>query len=64
MKTKKLALESFIKTKKRVENKKSDHNPILCKLKFTWNKNIKKQRNEHYNLKNSEGLKKFKITTS
>ena len=61
---KNFALESFIKTKKGVENKKLDHNSILSKFKFTWNKNIKKQRNEQYNLTNSEGLKKFKIMTS
>ena len=58
------ALESFHKTKKGVKTKTSDHNSILCTFKFKWNKHINKQRNVHFNLKNVEGLKRFKEITS
>ena len=42
---KNFTLESFTKTKKGVEVKKSDHNSILSTFKFKWDKHIKKDRN-------------------
>ena len=61
---KKFGLESIIKSRNRTEVKKSDHNSIITKFNFKWNKEIKKNRVEHFNLKSKEGLVKFKELTS
>ena len=61
---KKFSLESIIKSRNRTEVKKSDHNSIITKFNFKWNKEIKKNRVEHFNLKSKEGLVKFKELTS
>ena len=61
---KQFALESISKTKRGGNIKTSDHNTILTKFKFHWNKQLKKQRNIHYNLKNPEGIHKFTKMTS
>ena len=46
---KQFALESITKTKKGIDIKKSDHNTILTKFKFRWNKQIKKHRIVNFN---------------
>ena len=56
-------LVRHVKTKNGVKIKESDHNSIVTKVKVKWNKikNIKPV--EIYNLKDTEGLKKFKEMT-
>ena len=61
---KQFALESITKRKKGTEIKKSDHNSIISNFTFKWDKHLKKHREMHFNLKNSEGLVKFKEATS
>ena len=42
----------------------SDHNTIVTHIKSAWNKNKNIKRTEIYNLKDKEGLQKFKEMTS
>ena len=51
-------------TKKGVEKHESDHNVLMTKFKIPWNKQIKTQTNDLFNLKNQECQKKFKEHTS
>ena len=58
------ALESLTKSKKSISVKKSDHNSIISKFKVKWDKEVKRCRVEHFNLKDINGLAKFKDMTS
>ena len=62
--TKKHALASFRKTKNGTKVKESDHNSMITKVKGLWNKKLPHNRTEMYNLKDKEGLIKFKEMTS
>ena len=57
-------LNRITKTKKKVVVKESDHNVIVTKMKLSWNKKIKEQKNELFNLKNKECQNKFKEETT
>ena len=57
-----LAHESITKTKIGINDKNSDHNTMLKKLK--QNTQLKKHRQVHFNLKNPEGQNNFKEMTS
>ena len=57
-------LTSFRKTKTGTKNKESDHNTLITKVTAVWNKKLHAKRIEMYNLKDKEGLKKFKAMTS
>ena len=57
-------LTSIMKKKKKVIKKQSDHNVIISKFKFSWNKRIRSNRIEMYNLKNLECQAKFKQLTN
>ena len=61
---KKYLLTKYRKTKKGVKIQESDHNTLITTVKATWNKKIKTKHVEVYNLKDPEGLKKFKNMTS
>ena len=57
-------LTKVVKTKKGTKKVESDHNVLVSKLKFDWNKNIRKDRVEIYNLKNKKCQAAFKEITS
>ena len=57
-------LTRLTKTKKGVVKKQSDHNVIISKFYFQWNKKIQSERIEIYNLKNVESQLKFKQMTN
>lgn len=57
-------MNSYKKTKNGPKVKESDHNSLITKIKGTWKKQIVQKRTEMYNLKDKEGLKKFKEITS
>ena len=57
-------LTKLSKTKAGVVKKESDHNALISKFNFKWNKRIKTKRIEMYNLKNFECQKKFKEITN
>ena len=57
-------LTSIVKSKAGVKITKSDHNTIITKLNISWDKNVKKDKVEMFNLKNIEGQIKFKHITS
>ena len=57
-------LTSFRKTKTGTKTKESDHNTLITKVTAVWNKKLPAKRIEMYNLKDKEGLKKFKARTS
>jgi hypothetical protein len=58
-------LTKITKTKKAgVKKTESDHNIIEADLQIKWNKNVKKEKEEMYNLKNKECQKKFKEHTT
>ena len=60
----KYSLTGFIKTKKGTKTIESDHNTIITRIEAVWNKGkIKETKEEMYNLKNVEGLMKFKDIT-
>ena len=60
----KYSLTGFMKTKKGTKTIESDHNTIITRIEAVWNKNkIKETTEEMYNLKDVEGLKKFKDIT-
>ena len=57
-------LIKIVKTKSGVVKKESDHNVMISKFKFKWNKRIQSKRVELYNLKNADCQKVFKEMTS
>ena len=57
-------LTRISKTKNGVEKIESDHNMIFTKLKLQWDKKLRNQRRELFNLKNVECQKRFKEATS
>ena len=57
-------LASFKKTKTGPKITQSDHNSMITQVKAVWNDKVPKEQTEMYNLKNKEGLKKFKELTS
>ena len=60
----KYVLSRFYKTKNITRCVESDHNPLILNLRLDWNRNIKAQRKEIYNLRNSEGQKMFNELSS
>merc|ERR1719319_313225 len=56
-------LTSYSKTKKGTKIQESDHHTIITNVNTGWNKNVKKVKQEMYNLKDEESLKKFKEMT-
>ena len=42
----------IVQTKKGIKKVESDHNPLITKFKFSWNKCVKKNRADLSNLKN------------
>ena len=58
------ALTSFTKTKNRTKVKESDHNSMITNIKASWVKKPQIKRVEIYNIKDREGLTKFKDMTS
>ena len=60
----KYVLTKYHKTKKGVKTQESDHNSLMTQVKATWNTNKNVKKVEMYNLKDVEGLKKFKDITS
>ena len=58
------ALTKIIKTKNGITSKQSDHNTLVSKFKFSWNKKVHNDRMEMFNLKNRENQIKFKEITS
>ena len=61
---KKFSLTSLTKTKKGTEIKESDHNTLITKFTFNYNKNIKKHNTEIFNFRDKNGQEKFKTLTS
>ena len=57
-------LTKLTKTKKGIIKVESDHNPIISKLKLTWNLKPKLKRLELFYLKNQSCQEKFTIETS
>ena len=60
----KYVLTKYQKTKKGVKVQESDHNSLITQVKATWNKKKNVQKAEMYNLKDADGLKRFKEITS
>ena len=61
---KKYSLTSYKKTKNGIKIQESDHNTLITTLNAKWSKKIAVKRYEMYNLKDQEGLIKFKEMTS
>ena len=59
----KFVLSRHTKTKKGSKTKESDHNSIITNIKGDWTKKRSNKRIEMYNIKDKEGLKKFKAMT-
>ena len=57
-------LTELSKTKNGVIKTESDHNTIFSHLKLRWDKKVKQQRIELFNLKNKECQEKFKEATT
>ena len=57
-------LTKIVKTKKGVKKTESDHNTIFTRLRLAWNKKVKEERIELFNLKNKECQEKFKEATA
>ena len=57
-------LTKISKTKAGIITKESDHNVLISKFKFKWNKRSLQKRVELYNLKNVDCQKKFKEVTN
>ena len=60
----KYVLTKYQKTKKGVKIQESDHNSLITQVNGVWNKKRNMKKVEIYNLKDVEGLKKFKEMTS
>ena len=58
------ALTSYTKTENGTNVKESDHNSMITNIKALWVKKPQIKRVEIYNLKDREGLTKFKFMTS
>ena len=61
---KKYSLTSYKKTKNGIKIQESDHNTLITTLNAKWSKKIAVKRYEMYDLKDQEGLIKFKEMTS
>ena len=61
---KKYVLTKHTKTKNGFKVKESDHNTLITNVKATWNKKKFIKKIEIYNLKDKDGLLKFKEMTS
>ena len=57
-------LTRYTKTKNGTKTKESDHNSIITHIKVKWDQNKNIQKIEVYNLKDPDGMKKFKEMTS
>ena len=57
-------LVRHMKTKHGIKVKESDHNSIVTEIKVKWDKSKNVKQVEMYNLKDPEGLKKFKEMTT
>ena len=62
--SKQYALSKYKKTKNGVKVIESDHNSLVTKVKAVWKKKHPENRIEMYNLKDINGLKKFREITS
>ena len=60
----KYVLTKYQKTKKGVKIQESDHNSLITQVNAVWNKKRNMKKVGIYNLKDVEGLKKFKEMTS
>ena len=60
----KYVLTKYQKTKNSVKVQESDPNSLITQIKATWNKKKNVKKVEMYNLKDVDGLKKFKEMTS
>ena len=61
---KKYVLTKFTKTKNGMKIQESDHNSLITNINATWHKKRNIKPIEMYDLKDQEGLKKFKAMTS
>ena len=59
----KFVLTSYRKTKNGTKVKESDHHTMLTYIKADWDTNVKEEKQEMYNLKDIESLKKFNEMT-
>ena len=57
-------LTKIVKNKRGITKQESDHNVLVSKLKFSWNRKRKVNRMEIYNLKNKECQTTFKELTN
>ena len=57
-------LTRITKTKKGIVKVESDHNMIFTHLRMPWNRKVKSQRYEIFNLKNEDCQKEFKKATT
>ena len=55
----KYVLTKYSKTKKGVKVKESDHHSIITYIKADWDKKVKEEKREMYNLKDANALKRF-----
>ena len=60
----KYVLSRYTKSKKGITIKESDHNSMITQIKTEWNKKKNICRLETYNLKEKDGLTKFKEMTN
>ena len=60
----KFVLTKYSSTKGARKVVESDHNPLICKLVFKWNRHIKPIRKEIFNIKDPDGLLKFQYLSS
>ena len=61
---KKYILTKFTKTKNGIQIQESDHNSLITNINATWHKKRDIKSIEMSDLKDQEGLKKFKAMTS
>ena len=57
-------LTSIKKTKNGIKKSESDHNTIFSRFKFQWNKTVRENRKEMFNLKNKDCQELFKEATT
>ena len=57
---KEYSLTSYKKTKTGLKVQESDHYTLITNVNATWNKKTSVKRNEMYNIKDKEGLMRFK----
>ena len=58
------AITKLVKTKYEVKTIESDHNALISYFQIAWDRKVKDERVEMFNLKSSEGQIKFKEITS